>query len=107
MKQLGMFEEKKSLDLLPVKFILNFVCDNHECKGHNISILDWEIGELYRKVRLSANWEEKVRSKILEGLCGIDRETYLIMGNMALHQHIFCILGFFYPPRRREQLLFG
>jgi hypothetical protein len=105
-RQLDMLEDKKSLDLLPVKFVLNFVCDDDKCNGHNISILDWEIGELYRKVRLTANWEEKVRTKILKELCGVDRETYLIMGNMALHQHIFCILGFFYPPRRREQSLF-
>jgi len=102
MAQLDMLAEKKDLDLIPFRFVLEFQCDDRSCKGHKFSILDWEIAELYRKKRHSANWKEIVIDKVMNTLCGHERETYLYLGNMAQHQHIFCILGFFWPPKERQ-----
>jgi hypothetical protein len=107
MAQMDMLQEKKDLDIIPVKFSLRFSCDSEKCnKVHNISILDWEISELYRRIKNDANWKEKIRDKVMNDICGKGRETYLILGNMALHQHIFCILGFFWPPLNRQLKLF-
>lgn len=106
MDQLDMLREKKDLELLPVRFTLKFLCDEPECQGHKLSILDWEIGELYRKVKDNSDWKEKIRHKVMDDICGAGRETYLILGNMALHQHVFCILGFFWPPKKRQLKLF-
>ena len=100
-----MFEEKKDLELIPYRFVLHFECDNSSCSGHQISILDWEFGQLYRNVKNSENWKEKIEEKVAD-ICSDKKETYLIMGNMAKRQHTFCILGFFYPPRRRQRSLF-
>lgn len=105
MSQLGMFEEKKDLEILPVRFVLHFQCEGSGCKGHDMSILDWEFSQLYRKVRNSGDWETKIEEKV-NSICGPRKDTYLILGNMAKRQHIFCILGFFYPPRSRQLPLF-
>ena len=37
MKQLGMFEDKKDLEILPIRFLIHFGCEGHECKGHVMS----------------------------------------------------------------------
>jgi hypothetical protein len=105
MKQLDMFEDKKDLEILPVRFLIHFRCEGHECKGHVMSILDWEFSQLYRNIKNSRDWKLKIENKI-RYICGSDRDTYLILGNMAKRQHIFCILGFFYPPKNRQIYLF-
>ena len=92
--------------ILPVKISLKFECDDVSCTGHDLSVLDWEIGQLYRNVKGQTGWEEKVRGKILDDLCGKERVPYLFLGNMMKHPQAFCILGFFYPPRQRQQSLF-
>jgi len=103
--QLDMFEDRKNLEILPVRFVLNFICDNKNCRGHKLSILDWEFSQLYRKVKNSEGWEKKIEEKVMT-ICNDKRETFLIVGNMARWQHIFCILGFFYPPKIRQTYLF-
>jgi flagellar biosynthesis/type III secretory pathway chaperone len=105
MRQLDMFEDKKDLEILPVRFLMHFRCEGHECNGHVMSILDWEFAQLYRNVRNGKDWKIKIEKKIKD-ICGSDRDTYLILGNMAKRQHIFCILGFFYPPKNRQIYLF-
>jgi hypothetical protein len=103
--QMGLFEQPKDLEVLPVRPVLKFKCDNPECNSHSMSILDWEFGQLYRKVKDSNNWKQKITEKIMS-ICGSDKETYLILGNIARWQNIFCILGMFYPPKRRQMRLF-
>lgn len=105
--QLDMFQENKDIEIIPYKFILNFACNDQNCKNdHNISILDWEFSELYRKMKKNSNWKKKIEEKV-EEICSDKKETFLIMGNMAKRRHIFCVLGFFYPPARRNLLLFN
>jgi len=104
-KQLDMFEEKQELEIIPFRFVLNFICEDTRCKGHNLSILDWEFGQLYRKVKKSKDWKKKIEEKVMD-ICSEKRETFLILGNMAHWQHVFCIIGFFYPPKIRQRGLF-
>lgn len=105
LSQMGLFEQPKDLELLPVRLVLKFKCDNPSCNSHSMSILDWEFGQLYRKVKGSNNWKQKITDKVIS-ICGSDRETYLILGNIARWQNIFCILGLFYPPKMRQMHLF-
>jgi len=105
-RQHDMFEDRRDLDIIPYRFMLHFNCNNSECRGHKISILDWEFGQLYRNVNRSKNWKEKIEDKVAD-ICGDDKETYLIMGNMAGRRHTFCILGFFYPPKIRQRSIFS
>jgi hypothetical protein len=103
--QLDMFEQKKDLFLLPVKFMLHFLCDDPVCTGHKLSVLDWEFGQLYRRERHKPHWEDQIKKKVSE-ICSDKREVFLILGNMASRRHTFCILGLFYPPQIRQMGLF-
>jgi hypothetical protein len=105
MNQPDMFREKSDLEILAVDFFLRFTCNDRSCTGHEISILDWEIAELYRKIKDHADWETKLEKKVLQDICAGDRDTYLVMGNMVRRRSTFCILGFFWPPRE-DQLSF-
>jgi len=102
MAQLDMLGEKQDLELLKFRFILKFNCGHKLCKGHEYSILDWEISELYRKVKNKKDWKERIRDKVMDTICGPKRETYLLVGNMSQHPHVFCILGFFWPPKESQ-----
>jgi hypothetical protein len=108
-KQLDMFEEKKDLYILPVRFMIEFTCDIAGCTGHRMSILDWEFGQLYRKVQGKPDWQERIKSKVIDEICSGTRDTHVILGNMAGHPQTFCILGFFWPPilKARQQLMFA
>ena len=108
-KQLDLFEDKKDLYILPVRIMIEFCCDDPDCSGHKMSILDWEFGQLYRRVINTDNWREKIEAKILDKICGETRDTCIILGNMAGHPQTFCVLGFFWPPKRqgRQMPLFN
>ncbi len=106
-QQLDLFETNdNNLDIIPYRFYLKFKCDDVACGGHELSILDWEIAQLYRNIKNQDNWQNKIISKIRNEIFSTKNETFLFLGNMALHHNIFCILGFFYPPIERQLYLF-
>lgn len=96
--QLDMFEQKKDLYILPVRIMIEFICNDPTCTGHKMSILDWEFGQLYRKLARREDWQEKITSKIMNEIFAESRDTYIILGNMASHPQTFCVVGFFWPP---------
>ena len=98
--------DKKDLDLIPYRFMISFKCNDHNCTTwHNISILDWEFGALYRRVSRSVDWKEKMCQKF-EQICSQKKDVYFFMGNMASRRKTFCILGIFYPPKVKQPSLF-
>lgn len=103
--QLDLFEEKKDLYILPVRIMIEFSCNDPGCAGHKMSILDWEFGQLYRKVIKSDDWQDKIKSKIMNEICAGDRDTYIILGNMVSHPQRFSVLGFFWPPKQQGRQL--
>lgn len=102
MAQPDMLNEKQDLELLPFRFVLKFHCDDRSCTGHEFSILDWEIAELYRKIKNGKDWKEKIIDKVMNTICGPKRDPYLLLGNISQHPHVFCVLGFFWPPKQRQ-----
>jgi len=97
--------DKKDLELIPYRFLIYFNCNDSKCAGHEISILDWEFGELYRKVSTSVDWKEKMRQKF-DQICSGKKDVYFFMGNMASRRKTFSILGIFYPPKVKQPSLF-
>jgi hypothetical protein len=97
--QLDLFETKKDLYILPIRIMIEFSCDEPECNGHKMSILDWEFGQLYRKVVKQKDWQAKIEAKIMKEIFSETRDTYIILGNIAAHPQTFCVLGFFWPPK--------
>lgn len=107
-RQGDLFEAKKNLDIIPIRIMIKFLCDDPDCSGHNMSILDWELGQLYRRLMNDSNWKSKVETKIRNDIFGANRDTYIILGNMVSRPNVFSALGFFYPPRStaRQRTLF-
>jgi hypothetical protein len=107
--QLDLFEEKKDLYIIPVRIMIEYSCNDPKCTGHKMSVLDWEFGQLYRKVINSVDWQEKIKSKIMDEIFAESRDTHIILGNMVSHPQTFSVLGFFWPPKRqgRQMPLFS
>jgi hypothetical protein len=103
--QLDLFDEKKDLYILPVRIMIDFSCNDPDCTGHKMSILDWEFGQLYRKVIKSVDWQEKIKSKIIDEIFAESRDTHIILGNMVSHPQSFSVLGFFWPPKQQGRQL--
>lgn len=105
--QASFFDEKRErLEPLPIKARYRYRCKDRSCPGHEQSIVDWELGQLYRNLRekdeSDAGCREKVRAKFLDDLTGPNVETIFLTGNMAKHQASFLILGVLYPKRQPQ-----
>jgi hypothetical protein len=94
----------RELEQIPYSFKYRYRCSERDCRGHEQSIIDWEIVQFYRQVRNYENWRERIRNRWLGKLCGDDRDTAFFVGNQHLHRTTFMILGVWWPPRRSEQL---
>lgn len=86
--------EKKALEKIPYRFSYRYSCGGR-CRGHEQSIIDWEIGEAYRKWRRRGTDAslEKLRAKWLDELCGPTRDTFFFVGNMHQHPRSFLMLS--------------
>jgi len=91
--------ELRDLDQIPWDFSYRFTCDDPRCTGHELRILDWEIGASYRKWSRTdpGRWEEMIREKYERELPA--RDLHLVVGNLAKRRHTFLIIGLVYPPR--------
>lgn len=110
--QLDLFEPSVELEKIPYKFYYNFLSQNNT--SHKLSIIDWEIQELYRKCRryskkLHEEDKEKealerVRQKLEDDFLN-NKDLYFILGNQQRFPNGFMIIGLFYPPKVKfEQL---
>ncbi len=103
--QLDFWRRKKEpIEVIPFDFRYKFYCyDEPSCPGHNYSIIDWEIMELYRKCRDTYPSQDELIQKMEETwltmMCSPKRDVYFFVGNIWRHPNIFMILGVFYPPR--------
>jgi hypothetical protein len=67
LQQLSLFdtEPPEELEKIPFKFSYEFDCADSLCNGHQMICTDWEMSELYRKVRQShrEGWEAPFRQR--------------------------------------------
>jgi len=91
----------RELEKVPFAFKLIYRCSDSQCRGHEQSIIDWEIGEAYRSWRGLSPEDRihKIRDKWLGELCSPGKDTLLFIGNMKAHPANFLVLGIFWPPR--------
>ncbi len=91
--------ELADLEQIPWSFAYEFTCNDDRCRGHEIGILDWEIGESYRRwVReYGDRWEEKLRERYEIELPA--RDLHFVVGNLAKRRRTFEIIGLVRPPR--------
>lgn len=74
-------ETRNALEPLPVKARFHYRCADSSRGGHVQSLIDWELGALYRKLRKRGDDEEtihhKIRHKFFEQYCGEGHDTRL------------------------------
>ncbi len=104
LSQLKLFgEQPKDLEKIPFKFSYQFVCDDPRCKGHTISIHDWEVFQLYRNLRDNYGYAmdqilDKIKQKFFDQMWSEKKDSYLIVGSVY-PKKTFIILGVFWPPK--------
>lgn len=108
MNQINLFgETKKPLEKIPYSFKYRFLCEEDECKGHTMTIIDWEVGVLYRRMRDKHEDEEvareKVREAFLERRCGPDMDVHFFVGTVLRH-NTWMVLGTFCPKKEHPRL---
>jgi hypothetical protein len=100
--QINMFDQDRArLEDLPYKFAYSFTCDDAACTGHDMGLIDWEIGAAYIRWRSKYSAEElpdKIRQKWFDEICGPKKDPHFFVGNIHQHPKTFMLLGLFYPP---------
>ena len=92
--------EIKQLDFLHHRFKVNWTCFDENCKGHSMSILEWEIYALARKTGFHKALE---RAKEILDLTKYDIGFFL--GNFRAHPNRFAI-GSIWRPQKQQPSLF-
>ncbi len=113
MSQLDVFvdSEINPLRKLPFTFGLEFIDANDS--PSKMSILDWEIGQLYWNCYDKNQNEAEACAKVMEKLDWLyqKRDLYLILGTTLEHHRMkapnpFTIIGLFYPPKDEQTTIF-
>jgi hypothetical protein len=102
---------REALEELPYTFRYHYRCSDPACPsdGHKHSVLDWEIGQAYRRWTRQYSEERAlrmIREKWLDEIAGPTKDTLFFVGNAHLYPAAFMVLGTFYPPARRQEALF-
>ena len=103
--QLTFFDRRKNvIEKVPYDFYYEFHCAGEDaCPGHRLKIIDWELGQAYRKwreeTRSAAELLEKIRQKWLVEIYSERNDVYFYVGNMHVFRDQFLVLGVFYPKK--------
>jgi len=96
-------DTRAALEPLPVKAKFSYRCSDPACTTHDMSLIDWELGALYRTLSEKGDDEKtihaKIRAKFFEEYCGDSYDTRFITGSMLKHPGSFLILGLVHPKR--------
>ena len=100
LQQMQMFETEppEELEKIPFRFSYEFECADPACNGHQMICTDWEMSELYRKVRQSHgdNWEAPFRQRYEDEMIH-KFDTHFYVGTIHQHPASWIIVGVFYP----------
>lgn len=96
--------QPKPLEKIPFKFSYEFICNDTNCSGHKMQIIDWELNELYRNMKKKYGFSldlvlEKIKQKWFLEMCREDKDIYLIVGSV-FPKPSFVVLGVFWPPKK-------
>ena len=98
--QLRLYQNVYDLDPMPWRFIYRFKCAEDKCKGHRMTIIDWEIGALCRKAKEPCNTEKEIldymADRFVKMMFSRDRETYFFLGTHRWHPTRFMVCGVLY-----------
>jgi len=87
------------------RFKVEFRCaDEDATVSHKFSILDWEVDALYFRCLNNGSQREEAAQEVIQQLRNrltlAKNDVHFFLGNMKLHQHIFVIVGLWYPKKK-------
>jgi hypothetical protein len=91
-------------------FSYRYTCEEPGCKGHRQKVVDWELGESYRRWPQRGDaLVEAIKQKWFDSMCADGRETMFFVGDQHTRPGQFLVLGTWYPERLPHvaQLSFG
>jgi len=100
----------RALEKVPYKFSYKFHCEDPDCSGHTLQVLDWEVAQSFRNWMRDYKSEEVVLQKMQEKYFDefSQKDLMFILGTIKSVDKfgVFSIIGLFYPPKRTgpEQL---
>ncbi len=103
--QLSFFDtHTRAVEKVPFDFYYSFTCDGlADCPGHDLLIVDWEMGQSYRRWRHDYQSQEVLFEKIeetwLHRICSEKNDIYFYVGNMQRFRDQFMVLGVLYPKK--------
>ncbi|MEV5328473.1 hypothetical protein AB0K67_30475 [Nonomuraea sp. NPDC052634] len=103
LRQESLFDSgpRTALEAPRFKAWYRYRCHTRSCKGHRQGVLDWEFVAHQRRLGALDDTaaKQELRKRWLEKICATDRDTVFFVGNQAKRQHVFSVLGAFYPRR--------
>lgn len=94
--------KQKPLEKIPFKFSYRYKCEEEGCRGHTMMIEDWEVGQLFRKMRDKFGDEriatEKVKERFFDQICGPTKDTHFFVGTVFGYP-TWIVLGTFWPEK--------
>jgi len=94
--------EPRKLDFPEAKFFIQWRCDDASCTGHKMSIHQWGIHELYRKLHGDPNAQMKLRDKIAAELDDRVKDIYLFLGNFRGTMYNFGLMDSYSAKKQRQ-----
>ncbi len=93
--------ETEVLESQPFIVKLRYECTEAGCRGHHQTVVDWEAGQLGRRMVSECASRDVARERVrarYSTMCAAGRDTHLFLGNQHQHPRSFLVLGLFWPP---------
>lgn len=91
----------KPLDFPEALFYVHWLCADERCaKPHRMSLHEWGLHELYRKLAGDPDREEKVKAAMMRHLDEGERDLFLFLGNFRSTMYNFGLMDSYSAPAR-------
>jgi hypothetical protein len=98
----------KPLDFPEALFYVHWRCDDERCeKPHRMSLHEWGIHELYRKLAADPQRDEKVIQAMRKHLDEGERDVFLFLGNFRSKLYNFGLMDSYSAPTRPKRQAFS
>lgn len=95
--QLALFPSKDLTRLEIVPYSFRYVFLDDAGTERNLKIVDWEIYQLFRKVKTKPNWQNLLREKYVDEFRS--KDVCLFTGTVHVHPQNWLAIGVYYPPK--------
>jgi hypothetical protein len=100
--------EVKPLTPPDFRYLVKFECDDDDCTGHEMSVLDWGTDALYWRMKVKFKNNNTAASKVVDKLQSLADTTdlHFFLGNIHNYPQNFTIVGLWAGKRQSQTSLF-